>query len=315
MRALVTGASGFIGRILVRQLLDRGNEVVCLVRTSSRRDGLEGASFAVGDIQDPATLTAAMADVDLVYHLASLLKMPWKDAFKSVNIQGTRNVAEAAAACPHPPVLVIVSSLAAAGPTSGVPHTEESPAAPISIYGRVKLAAEEATAGYSGRRVIVRPPMVFGAADAAALPMFRSIQRGVHVVPGRPALRASMIHVEDLADGLIAAAGGEGLYYIAHRTAPAWDVLGDLIAEAIGVPAPRRLYLPTAITWTVAALAELSGRLRDRPVQLNLDKHREAKSGDWLCSTARLDGLGWQPENLSIRLKQTYEWYKASGWL
>lgn len=315
MRALVTGASGFIGRILVRQLLDRGDEVVCLVRSTSRRDGLEGASFVVGDIQDPASLPAAMEGIEAVYHLASLLKMPWKPAFQTVNVQGTGNVAAAAAACPRPPVLVIVSSLAAAGPAPGAPHTEENPSAPVSIYGRVKLAAEEATAGYPGRRVVVRPPMVFGTADAAALPLFRSIQRGLHAVPGRPAMRVSMIHVEDLAAGLIAAAGGEGLYYVAHRTAPAWDALGDLIAEAIGVPSPRRLYLPAAVTWTAAALAELSGRLRDRPVQLNLDKHREARSGDWLCSAARLEALGWQASSLSARLKQTGEWYRKAEWL
>ncbi|MFT5680652.1 MAG: dihydroflavonol-4-reductase [Myxococcota bacterium] len=315
MRALVTGASGFIGRILVRQLLDRGDDVVCLVRSTSRRDGLEGAGFVVGDIQDPDSLHTAMAGVDVVFHLASLLKMPWKPAFQTVNVQGTSNIAAAAAAQPTPPTLVIVSSLAAAGPALSAPHTEDGPSAPISIYGRVKLAAEQATADYPGRRVIVRPPMVFGTADTSALPMFKSIQRGFHAVPGRPAMKVSMIHVDDLAAGLIAAAGGEGLYYIAHRTAPAWDTLGDLIAEAIGVEPPRRLYLPAAVTWAVSALNELSGRLRDRPVQLNLDKHREAKSGDWLCSASRLEGLGWRAEALPIRLAQAGEWYRAEGWL
>jgi nucleoside-diphosphate-sugar epimerase len=315
MRALVTGASGFIGRILVRQLLDRGDEVVCLVRSTSRRAGLEGARCVTGDIQSPASLREAMAGAQVVFHLASLLKMPWKAAFESVNIQGTANVAAAAAAQPRPPTLVVVSSLAAAGPARGAPHTEAIPAAPVSIYGRVKLAAEQATEGYPGRRVILRPPMVFGTADTAALPLFRSVGRGLHAVPGRPAMRVSMIHVADLADGLIHAADGEGLYYIAHRAAPAWDELGDLIAEALGVSAPRRLYLPAAATWTAAALGELSGRLRDRPVQFNLDKHREARAGDWLCDAGRLESTGWKPAMLHDRLTQTAAWYREEGWL
>ena len=146
--------------------------------------------------------------------------------------------------------------------------------------------------------------------------MFQSIQRGIHVIPGRPAFRVSMIHVADLANGLIAVARhGEGVYYIAHQQSPAWDTLGDLIATAMGTTPPRRFYLPAPITWTAAALTELSGRLRDRPVRLSLDKHRESRAGDWCCDPGRLAALGWRAEPLKDRLAQTVQWYRQAGWL
>ena len=118
-RVLVTGASGFIGSHLVDALVARGDQVTALVRKTSRVDRLEslGVALAHGDLTDPGSLRAAMAGQSIVYHLAGLTRAVRAKQFYQVNELGVRNAAQACAGQPEPPVLVVVSSLAPAGPS------------------------------------------------------------------------------------------------------------------------------------------------------------------------------------------------------
>lgn len=330
MKALVTGSTGFIGRHLVRVLAEAGHEVVCLVRATSNRAPLEpyATDFAVGDIACPETLGAA-AEVDAVFHLASLLKMPWKRAFHDVNVGGTENVARACASAASPPTLVVVSSLAAGGPTVGAgARSEVDGSAPVSVYGGVKLASERAALAFSGDVpiTVVRPPMVFGEADGSVLKVFRGAASGWHVVPGRASNRVSFVHATDLAHALVAAAdrgeravpGGpesRGLYYVADPAQPTYADFGRLVARAIDREV-RVVRLPAALVWCAAASAEAVARIRDRQSVLNLDKYREARAGSWVCDASKAAGtLGFAPAPPLARLRQTAEWYRAEGWM
>ncbi|MFH1919756.1 MAG: NAD-dependent epimerase/dehydratase family protein [Planctomycetota bacterium] len=118
-RVLVTGASGFIGSHLVAALVARGDCVTALVRKTSCLDRLEslGVSLARGDVTDPASLQRAVADQSVVYHLAGLIRSLRTRQLYTVNGEGVHHIAEACAGEPEPPVLVVVSSLAAAGPS------------------------------------------------------------------------------------------------------------------------------------------------------------------------------------------------------
>ncbi len=330
MRALVTGSTGFIGRHLVRVLAEAGHEVVCLVRATSNRAPLEpyASAFAVGDIAQPESLGAA-ADVDAVFHLASLLKMPWKQAFHDVNVGGTENVARACAEASTPPILVVVSSLAAGGPTVGEgARREVDGSAPVSIYGGVKLASEKAALGFAGQVpiTVVRPPMVFGEADGSVLKVFRGAARGWHVVPGRASNRVSMVHATDLSHALLAAAErgeraapdgpeDQGLYYVADPAQPTYADFGRLVARALDRET-RVVRLPAGIVWCAAAASEAVARIRDAKTVLNLDKYREARAGSWVCdATKAADALGFAPVAPLDRLRQTAEWYRAEGWM
>ncbi len=330
MRALVTGSTGFIGRHLVRVLAEAGHEVVCLVRATSNRAPLEAyaADFAVGDIADPSTLRVA-AQVDVVFHLASLLKMPWKQAFHDVNVGGTENVARACAEEKDPPVLVVVSSLAAGGPTvDGGARVEEDGAAPVSVYGRVKLASEAVTYRYAAEvpTSVVRPPMVFGEGDTSVLKLYRGAMKGWHVVPGREDHRVSFVHATDLALALVAVAErgrrlpvngscGQGVYYVADDAQPTYAEFGRWVGRALDRDV-RVLHLPRGVGWFAAALSEAFGRLRDRPAVLNLDKFREARAGSWVCDASKAQReLDWRARPADERLRQTADWYREQGWL
>jgi len=335
-KALVTGATGFIGPHLVRVLQRQGDEVVCLRRQRSDVSRLEplGVQFAIGDVTDRESLTAAVAGVDVVYHLAGRTAGFNMRQYLDVNEGGTRNLLEACAAQPNPPVMIHVSSLAAGGVA---PRTrlriETDPPAPVSMYGRSKLASEAAARLFATRVPIsiVRPPVVLGEGDRASLPLFRSIWRTrVHAVPGFARPRYSIIHATDLAEMMVAtAARGErlkpasddatfydGVYYVAADEHVTWGELGRMIGEALGRK-PLVLPLPLTLVRGAALGAEGIARLRRKPMVFSWDKIREASAGSWTCSPEKAQReLGWKVgADLPTRLEETAAWYREQRWL
>jgi nucleoside-diphosphate-sugar epimerase len=224
-----------------------------------------------------------------------------------------------------------VSSLAAGGPAPcETARTERDGAQPVSAYGRMKLACEEAARAQAARVpvTIVRPPMVIGEGDRWALGLFTSAQKGLHVVPSRAPSRVCLIHAADLAPVLVRAvergaragvapdAEHTGVYYAAADDRPLYAELGAWVAAAMGVAPPRVLRLPSALSWAAAAVSEAVARVRDRQTILNLDKWREATAGSWLCDAARARAeLGLACAPTSERLAETAAAYRAVGWL
>jgi len=342
-KVLVTGASGFIGSNLTAALAAQADEVTCLVRRTSRSDPLRalGVKCVYGDVTDPESLRPAIAGQEVVYHVAGLPTVLRPVDFYRVNSAGTFHVARLCAEQSRPPVLVTVSSLAAAGPSpQGRPRTETDPLVQVSEYGRSKLAAERAARRFADRvpTTIVRPPIVFGPWDRAGLEMFRPVDRfGIHFVPRTARHRFSVIHVEDLVQLLIlaaqrgsrllsedacrdeppAVARARGVYFAACEIHPAYVDLGRMIGTALG----RRRVLPiltaTPLVWMVATGVELAARIARRPLYLNLDKACEMTAGSWTCSPrAAMTDLGFAVRApLPERLRQTVQWYRQQGWL
>jgi nucleoside-diphosphate-sugar epimerase len=276
-----------------------------------------------------------------VFHLAGLVRAQHRDDFMRVNAEGVEIVAAACAnrAAPAgPPVLIVVSSVAAAGPCDADHvRVEGDVPAPVSNYGRSKLAGEHAAARHAAAVpiTIVRPPVVFGPGDRGVLEMFRPIARwSLHLVPGRRGgdRRFSLIHVDDLVEGMLRAAEkgeriplrapehaapGEGIYCIAADDRPTFDQFGQLIATALGNKPPAIIHLPELLTRLVGVMADVTSKIRGRPGWISSDKITEALAGSWTCSNAKArTNLGWSPAfNLADRLQETAQWYRQAGWL
>ncbi len=333
MKALITGASGFVGRHLAWRLVNMGDTARCLVRQKSDRSYLEplGAEFCVGDITDPASLKAAVDGVDVVYHLAGQIRVAASDDLFLVNAVGTKNISDACAALASPPVLVLVSSIAANGPAAAAdPLIETDREAPISAYGRSKLAAEEAARANAGRvpTAIARPPLVFGEMDTEMFELFRLVAKGWHLAPRGLTERVSLMHVADLTRLLVGIVDhgerlspegprDQGVYFGGCELDPTWAELAGLLATALDVPKPRIISSPQAVTWGVAAIAELAARLRRKPSLFGFDKAKEAHAGAWYCSSekGRVELKLKTRMTLPERLRQTAQWYRDEAWL
>jgi nucleoside-diphosphate-sugar epimerase len=231
-----------------------------------------------------------------------------------------------------PPVLIVVSSLAAAGPCAVEQlRTEGDLPVPVSHYGRSKLAGEQAAAKYTGivPITIVRPPIVYGPGDQGMFEMFKPIARwGIHIVPGEVEHRFSLIHVDDLVEGLLLAAYkgerlskhdsiGKGIYYLTGDECPTYTQIGQAIALALEKKPPRIMHLHSQLAKLVGVIGDVTSRITRYPSWVSRDKINEVLAGSWSCSSAKAQlQLGWYPViTLPDGLRETALWYQHAHWL
>lgn len=322
MNVFVTGGTGFVGAHLVRALQARGDRVTCLVRRPelAERLGWRDVRLVRGDLDDASALRQGCNGAELVFHVAG--KVIARDAtdFMATNRDGTANVLEAVQE--HGVArFVLVSSLAAAGPTTpGHSIDETRHPAPITDYGRSKLAAEVLVRAMPFPWTIVRPPVVYGEWDRATLKIFQLARGWVAPVLGDGSQELSVIHADDLARALIAA-GTSGaaqgrVYFASHPRATTSRGLVLACAQALGTK-PRIVPIPSGVArgvlWTVGSLAHLAGRA----TFLSADKANEYLAPAWTC---RADALtrdtGWRAEiDLEAGLARTAAWYREMKWL
>jgi dihydroflavonol-4-reductase len=328
VRWLVTGATGFIGTTLVERLVARGEQVRALVRDPAKAAELRGmgAELVRGDVEVPESLVGAVPDVDVVVHLAGLVKALTRAELFKVNAEGTRALAEAVVRSGRTK-FVLVSSLAAAGPSRpGHPRVETDRPAPVSLYGQSKLAAEDALRAFAGslHGSIVRPPIVYGPRDKEFLPsLFGLAKVGLVAKSGLADKRYSLIHVDDLVDLIVLAAekgapldeaGTSGVYFGSDGVEYTWEALAQGALGAMG----RRgtvVPVPEFVTWLAAGASSAAARLTGRPAILSLDKMMEIREPAWTCSPekARRE-LGWRARVSFVDgMRESIRWYRERG--
>ena len=320
MKALVTGATGFIGSHLTEALLKKGFAVTCLVRSTSNLKYLEDLNVRTvqGDCSRLESLYEAVEGVDYVFHLAGLTKACSEADFSVANGQGTANILKAVleknAGIKR---FVHVSSLAAVGPSSnGVPLREDCAALPVSFYGRSKLEGEQLVLKHREDIpvVVIRPPAVYGPRDRDMLVFFRLVKAGIAPVWGE--CHYSFIYIEDLIHGILLSAldenaGGE-IFFMSDGVIYSSDDIINAIADAVQ-KRPVKLKIPRFILSVAGLISERSGKASI----INADKIRELKHLNWVCDMSKAaKRLKFEPQ---VKIKEgarwTFDWYRIHQWL
>lgn len=255
MRALVTGASGFVGGVVCRALLDRGDEVLALVR----REGSEpaGTTAVRGDLADGASLAAAVAAAapDVVLHLAAeIASQRSEERIREVNVTGTQRLVDACAAAPAPPKLVFTSTVVT-GEAGGAVLTEDVPLAVETPYGRSKQEGERIVLRSGLRAAVIRPSHVYGPGGWYAEEMVARLRSpGRFAVVGRGDNAWDVVHVDDVASACLAAADSPAadgeVFHCADDTPTTYYDFMALTARELGLGPPRRI--PAALARVVA---------------------------------------------------------------
>jgi nucleoside-diphosphate-sugar epimerase len=327
MKILVTGGSGFLGSHIIEQLLAHGYSVRALVRKSSDRSFLatqKGVELAFGAVENIDSIDQATKGVDGVIHAAGLVKARSFAEFDEVNVTGTANVLGAAQRQPSLRRFVMVSSLAAVGPSSdGRPVSTIAPPGPVTYYGKSKLAAEQLAIAAASRMpvTVIRPPLIYGPRDRETLAFFKSIKTGVLPYLGNGKNTLSVIYGPDCARACVKALDASvksgSAYFVEDGKVHVWREMLEEIEGALGQKAFLRFSVPLLALKAAAVGSEVFGKLTNRAVMLTREKINELAAPHWVCdsSDTRRD-LSWTPEvKWPEGTRRAVEWYRSNGWL
>jgi nucleoside-diphosphate-sugar epimerase len=327
MDVLLTGATGFVGRHAAGALSRRGHRVRCLVRPATDASELETAGYAIvrGEVLDQRSLDAAVEGADAVVHVAGLITARSFTEMRRVNAEGVGRLAVACVRAPSPPRrFVLVSSLAAAGPSRGGRAVREDDVPrPVSRYGVTKLLGERAAARVLPASIpltVIRPPAVYGPFDRGIFGFFEAAASGVRLRLGTRTRRISIVHGEDLADAIARAlesdAAAGRTYFVADPDSHVLDDVLARIAASVG-RRTRTVRVPEPVVRVAGALAEEVARWRGEAPLFSRDKAAEFLAEGWVCDASRVAReLAWAPaRSLEEGIAETARWYRARGWI
>jgi dihydroflavonol-4-reductase len=329
MKALVTGASGFIGSAVLRRLVVAGFETRALVRRSSDRRNLDGLSceLAEGDLADPASLAAAVAGCTVLFHVAAdyRLWVPDPVAIYRTNVEGTRNLMRAALAA-RLSRIVYTSSVATLGLNAdGSPSDENTPtslADMIGHYKRSKYLAEEEVKRLAREEglpaVIVNPSAPIGPRDVRPTPTGRMIVEAARgKMPAYVDTGLNVVHVDDVAEGhwLAYERGAVGERYILGGENMTLKRILEVVAQLVG-RTPPRIRLPHNLVLPIAYVAEAYARLTGSgEPAATVDGVRLAKKIMFFRCDKAVRELGYRARPARDAIADAIAWFRQNGYL
>jgi nucleoside-diphosphate-sugar epimerase len=332
MKIFVTGSSGFIGSFLCESLNKAGHEIYCLTRTIEKfkRFSIKGIPI-VGELSTTTPnkwIYEVPKDIDVVIHLAGIVHSYRPRDFYQINAEATRVLIEDLKNHNSHLKFILVSSLAASGPSQrGIKKKEYDQEGPVSHYGKSKLAAESYLQNIgqsSWTKIVVRPPVVIGPRDPAMLEVFKMVKSGLVLVSGTDGLtkRYSFVSVYDLVDGVKRIIEQNlktkwDIYFFAHRKSFTFDELINEIGFIFNEKRFYKLFLPYFLIRIVAWCAYIISRFFHLEFRLTPDKTRELIPCSWeVDSEKSILELGTDyKDNLKESLRKAYTDYQQRSWL
>jgi nucleoside-diphosphate-sugar epimerase len=319
VKVFVTGGTGFIGGEIVRQLRDRGDDVVCLVRTPAKASKLEalGCELVAGDLADTKAIRAGIEGCDAVIHAAAMYEVgipsSQRQPMREANVGGTENVLGAALVAKVPKVVYV--STVGIGQTHGetIDESYEAPDGPFtSCYEETKWQAHQVAKKLIGEGLpctIVQPGGVYGPGDESSIgQMLDQFLAGKMPMIPFPDTGLCFAHVEDTAAGILLALdkGKPGESYF--LSGPATTIRGaiEAVAKVSGKKAPKRA-VPTGLLKLMTPIGPLVGKMMGQPP--NLRELISAADGVtfWATNEKARRELGYEPRGIEEGLRDTLE--------
>lgn len=324
--SIVTGANGFVGSHLVDYLLEKGEEVHCIIRKTSNTQWLDGKQVTLHrcGLTDTEALRPIAQKADYIYHIAGVISSKTPEGFYQGNVETTRNLLEAAMGAPNLKRITVTSSLAAVGSTAvGKALIENAPYKPINNYGKSKQQQEELLHTYQDRLpiTIIRPPAVYGPRDTALFVFFKTVNSGLFSMAGFSKKTLSLVHARDLVHGIWLAgnveAGKGQTYFISSVQAEYdWPHVARLVKKALNKTV-FSIRVPHAVIYLAGGISQFLGKFKKKPPILTLEKAQEIVQASWSCDPQKaVEELGYKESySLETGIPETINWYKEKGWM
>jgi len=256
LRAMITGATGFIGSHLTETLALRKWEVTCLVRPQSQTDFIQKFSVRIlrGPLDGREVLERAVEGQDYIFHLAARIRSAPREVYEKSNHKLTRDLVSACLSRnPNVKRFVYISSIAAAGPSPLDQHADETLApCPVSEYGQTKLEGEKAVQEVWNKipATIIRPPNVYGPRQLETDLLIKLIQKRVVPILRSMEKSTSLIYIDDLIQGILQAVESPNtqgqIYYLTDGAGYSWreiilTIKRNVLGEALFLPLPEEI--------------------------------------------------------------------------
>jgi dihydroflavonol-4-reductase len=331
MTILVTGATGFIGSHVARQLVNQGHTVRIFARKGSNADILADLSAnplmerAEGDLRDSASIERAMSGVRRVFHVAADYRLwtPRPEEIYETNVEGARRVLDAAHRAGVERIVYTSTVATIAVPRHGALPDEKTQSGIDEMIGHYKrskfLAEQEAlSAAASGVPVvIVNPTAPVGPGDWKPTPTGRIILDFLNgKMPAYVDTGLNVVAVEDIAAGHLLAAekGRIGERYILGARNMTLKQILDALSAITGRPAPR-VRLPHAVALAAGYADEFISRLRGREPQIPVEGVKMSRHRMFVKSDKADRELGYRPGSVEAALERAVRWYESHGYI
>jgi dihydroflavonol-4-reductase len=326
LKALVTGAAGFIGSSIVRELLKDGTEVRAMVREKSDTRNIDGLDIerVNGDIRNADSVRAALQGVDVYYQAAALYTMSDPEKlYYDINVEGTKTALTAALKAGTPKV-VYTSTAAAIGYTgTDVPADEQTEWNWSSLkmtYPTTKYLGQQAALELCKQGlplVVVNPAMVIGVRDVKPSPTGQMIVNILNrKFPGYTDGGSSAVDVEDVARGHILAAqkGRIGEKYLLGNTNIKYKDYFNLIAEVAGMP-PLTRHLPIGLMVSLGYVFQTVSAVTRKPPMLRPSTARFSCMTTFCDCSKAVNELGMPQTPLRTTVAKAVGWFRENGYV